>query len=124
MTTLSESEQEKRQKTMFIGRVLRAIRVKLLTKKGKDILETDSSLKSTKKTDRTDSLSSKFDFDEDCSDILDLSDEDTTSLSGGQLVFIDDDDDDDDDDEEDTHYFDECPKEVNDKEEEEQTCNS
>lgn len=64
-------------------------------------------------SDRTDSLSSKFDFDESCSDIIDLSDEDTTSLSGGQLVFIDDDD----DEEEDTHYLDECPKEINDKEE-------
>lgn len=41
-------------------------------------------------SDRTESLSSKFDFDEDSSDILDLSDEDTTSISGGQLVFIDD----------------------------------
>ncbi|XP_076086998.1 uncharacterized protein LOC143057567 [Mytilus galloprovincialis] len=118
MTTISESEQEKSKKTMFIGRVLRAIRGKLLTKKGKEILETDSILKSKKKMDRTDSLSSKFEFDESCSDILDLSDEDTTSIYGGQLVFIDDDD------EEDTHYFDECPREVDDKMEEEHTCNS
>ncbi|XP_052082347.1 uncharacterized protein LOC127719995 [Mytilus californianus] len=111
MTTLSESEQEKRQKTMFINRVLRAIHVKLLTKKGKEILETESSLKN-----RTASSSSKFDFDECCLDIIDLNDEDTTCLSGGQLVFIDADG------EEDTHYFDESPKEVNDKEEKDKTC--